>query len=125
MSASGNIVWHDLTIDNADECAEFYRKVLGWSSKEYDMGGYADHVMKSPDGSTVAGVCHAKGVNVGIPPQWLIYIQVDSVDEAICNCMAAGGSVIRETRTLDGQKFCVIQDPAGAVMGLIEPKAQD
>jgi predicted enzyme related to lactoylglutathione lyase len=125
VSENGNIVWHDLTIDNADECADFYRKVLGWSSKEYDMGGYADHVMKSPDGSTVAGVCHARGVNEGIPPQWLIYIQVDSVDDAISACRESGGHVIKETRSLDGQKFCVIQDPAGAVMGLIEPKAQD
>ena len=39
------------------------------------MGGYKDfHMVVSPTGNSVAGVCHARGKNADIPTGWLIYI---------------------------------------------------
>ncbi|HSJ09294.1 MAG TPA: VOC family protein, partial [Longimicrobiales bacterium] len=91
--APGTIGWHDLTVDNADQLRDFYADVLGWTADPLDMGGYSDYVMKTADGEGVAGVCHARGANANIPPQWLVYFMVTDIDASVAACEARGGSL--------------------------------
>ncbi|MGD2111699.1 MAG: VOC family protein [Phycisphaerae bacterium] len=120
-SAIGSIGWTDLTVANAKEVRDFYQKVVGWTTKPLDMGGYEDYCMVSPDtGETTAGVCHARGPNAKLPPQWMIYITVDDVEKSAKRCVELGGEVIDGPRGVGGKSFCVIKDPAGAVAALIE-----
>lgn len=42
---------------------------------------YADFNMLGDDGEPAAGVCHARGVNVGLPPVWMIYLPVGDLAE--------------------------------------------
>lgn len=117
----GRIGWQDLTVDNADQLRDFYSSVAGWQSQPLDMGGYDDYVMLSPDGQAgVAGVCHARGVNANIPPQWLVYINVEDLDASLKSVQQLGGEIIDGPRQLGDGRFVVIKDPAGAVCGLIE-----
>ena len=53
------------------------------------MGDYVDYSMSDQDGNVVAGICHARGSNAGLPPQWLVYIQVASVAASLA-CTSAG-----------------------------------
>ena len=118
----GTIGWHDLTVPNADEVRDFYAAVTGWKPQALSMGDYDDYVMNTADGTGVGGVCHARGANAGLPAQWLIYITVEDVDESMRQCERLGGKVIAGPRDLGSYgRFCVIQDPAGAVAGLIAP----
>jgi hypothetical protein len=119
---TGSITWTDLTVANADEIRDFYKQVVGWESTALDMGGYSDFCM-GPADAPVAGVCHARGPNVNLPPQWLIYITVDDLDRSVSECTRLGGRVLDGPRGLSGGRFCAIQDPAGAVCGLFEPPA--
>ena len=120
----GAVCWTDLTVPDAEHVADFYRHVVGWTSTPFEMGGYRDHCMNVPGtGQTVAGICHARGVNADLPPQWLIYIVVADVDASAAACLRLGGKVLAGPRELAGQgRFCVIRDPAGAVAALIAPK---
>ena len=87
------------------------------------MGGYNDFNMNLPaSGETVAGICHARGPNVKLPPQWLIYITVADVDESAKRCVEFGGKIIDGPRLMGEYRFCVIQDPAGAVAALVSTK---
>ena len=82
----GAIFWQDLTVDNADQVRDFYSQVVGWMHADQDMVGYADYNMNDPEpGETVAGICHAKGSNAGLPPQLLVYIVVADVAQSIKN----------------------------------------
>ncbi|MCX6169624.1 MAG: VOC family protein [Ignavibacteriales bacterium] len=119
----GSIGWTDLTIVNAEEIGNFYSKVVGWKSQPLSMGTYDDYVMNTPEtGSSVAGVCHARGTNVGLPAQWLIYITVANIEESISVCKNLGGKILAEPKYYaEMGKYCVIQDPAGAVCALFEP----
>ncbi|MBI4874654.1 MAG: VOC family protein [Acidobacteria bacterium] len=119
----GQIGWCDLTVPNAEAIRDFYRKVVGWSSSGLDMGGYEDYCMNLPaSGRTVAGVCHARGVNAGLPPVWLVYITVTDLDESLRQCEAAGGRVREAPKGMGGHgRYAVIEDPAGAVAALWEP----
>jgi predicted enzyme related to lactoylglutathione lyase len=118
----GAVSWTDLTIPEADPVRDFYRAVVGWTSEPLDMGGYSDYVMKVPStGAAVAGVCHARGTNVGVPPQWLIYITVADLDASVAECTARGGSIVKDPTPMGAMgRFCVIRDPAGAVAALFE-----
>jgi predicted enzyme related to lactoylglutathione lyase len=112
-----------LTVENAQEIRDFYQSVVGWDTSEVDMGGYSDFCMVSPhNGKTVAGICHARGENADLPPQWLVYITVQDLDKSAARCVELGGRVLASSKGLgDMGCFCVIQDPAGAVAALFEP----
>ena len=126
----GEIVWRDLTVKDAPRLRKFYSSVVGWKTSEVPMkdakGAYADYCMnlagKSPKkhGETVAGVCHARGVNKKVPPQWMMYVKVKSVKASVAKAKKLGGKVIDGPRLVGPMTFCIIKDPAGAVIGLIE-----
>lgn len=120
----GAICWTDLTVPDAEQVADFYRHVVGWTTTGCAMGGYEDYCVNAPgNGQTVAGICHARGVNADLPAQWLIYIVVADVDVSAAACVRLGGQVIAGPREMGEQgRFCVIRDPAGAVAALIAPK---
>jgi len=123
-NAPGSVVWQDLTVPEADALRGFYARVAGWTFAEVDMGGYFDFAAQAADGRTVAGICHARGVNAGVPPQWLLYIQVEDVAGRATACRELGGRVLHGPRRMGGRVFCVIQDPAGAVAALIGPEGK-
>ncbi|HXH59868.1 MAG TPA: VOC family protein [Fimbriimonadaceae bacterium] len=118
--APGEIVWHDLTVDDAASVRDFYSAVVGWESSDHDMGDYEDYVLQTPGGATSVGVCHARGTNANVPHMWLMYVRVESVSESVEQCMAFGGDVVDGPRMVGNSKFCIIRDPAGAFLALIE-----
>ncbi|WP_276347734.1 VOC family protein [Daejeonella sp. JGW-45] len=120
-SKPGQILWHDLTVDNAELVSDFYHGVLGWEKEGLNMSGYDDFVIKSSkEGEVVAGVCHAKGVNKDIPPQWLMYVKVSNLEESIAKCRELGGKTLGNRRKMGEGHYQLIQDPAGAYMMLCE-----
>jgi predicted enzyme related to lactoylglutathione lyase len=118
----GGVGWIDLTVDGADRLRDFYADVVGWRATSFDMGDYEDYVMSSPEnGMAMAGICHARGENLGIPPQWLMYITVADVLESAQKVVEMGGEIVLSVREMgDTGRFCIIKDPAGAVCALFE-----
>ena len=119
----GTIVWTDLTVANAEKVRDFYHEVVGWEPSSVSMGEYEDFSMNTSGGMPVAGVCHARGPNANLPPQWLIYVTVDDLDRSIDACGKLGGEVVAGPKKMgEHGRYCVIRDPAGAVAALIEPQ---
>jgi predicted enzyme related to lactoylglutathione lyase len=123
--AIGSIGWFDLTVPDAAALRDFYAEVVGWTVTEVPMGDHADYGMNEPgSGKTVAGICHARGPNAGLPPSWLIYITVDRLDERLARAVARGAEPIGALRHLGPMgRMVVLRDPAGAVFALFEPGA--
>ena len=100
---------------------DFYSAVAGWSPEPVSMGEYDDfNMLASAGGAPVAGICHARGPNAHLPAQWLMYVSVEDLDGSIRECLRLGGKVIDGPRPVGKQRFCTIQDPAGAFLALIE-----
>lgn len=118
----GSVAWADLTVPEAETLRDFYRDVTGWKPAPVSMGDYSDYTMNTPgDDRPVAGVCHARGDNADLPPQWLIYIVVADLDASMARCVELGGKVVVGPRAMGSQaRLCVIQDPAGAVAALYQ-----
>lgn len=116
----GALAWFDLTVPNAKQVSDFYSDVVGWQSSPVSMGEYDDYSMQTPDSKTdVAGVCHAQGVNQGLPAQWLMYIKVADLDTSLAQVAKLGGSVLTPVKPLsDSSQYAVIQDPSGAVCAI-------
>jgi predicted enzyme related to lactoylglutathione lyase len=120
--AVGTVVWCDLTVKNAIRLRDFYARIVGWKFSAVKMGEYSDFCMVAPaTGETVAGICHARGSNASLPAQWLIYVVVENVERSAAKCRRLGGKVLVKPRPMDGGRFCVIRDPAGAVCALYRP----
>ena len=117
----GTIGWIDLTVDDAEAVRDFYAAVTGWRPEPVAMGGWDDFNMVAPaTGQPAAGVCHARGGNAGLPPAWMIYIVVADLDASIEACRRGGGELVAGPRSMGGDRYCVIRDPAGAVAALYE-----
>ena len=117
----GTFLWHDLTVPDAEQVRDFYQAVVGWTAENVDMGGYSDFNMQVPDsGETVAGICHARGDNAALPPVWMVYLSVANIEESTAKVVELGGKLLTPIKGEPGSgAFCVIQDPAGAVVALL------
>ncbi|MEE3011189.1 MAG: VOC family protein, partial [Pseudomonadota bacterium] len=79
-SSIGRIEWIDLNVGDAARSKDFYCRVIGWKSTDVEMGTYSDFNLNLPgNGETIAGICHARGMNADLPAQWLMYVRVADV----------------------------------------------
>jgi hypothetical protein len=117
---SGTMVGIDLTVPDPEQIRDFYASVMGWTPRPVDQGGYVDYEMTDgATGSAIAGICHARGANAGLPPVWLPYVAVDDLDGALRRCTELGGSAVAGPFGDAGSwRYAVIRDPAGAHLAL-------
>lgn len=121
----GRIAWLDLTVAGASAARDFYRQVVGWSVQDSEMEDngehYADYTMLDAGGSPVAGVCHARGANSGLPPVWMLYLPVGDLAESVRRVVDEGGAVIKTVQDEDGRSvYAAVQDPVGAYLALVQ-----
>lgn len=124
-SAVGRISWLDLTVADAAAARDFYHQVVGWSVQDVEMEDvgerYADYNMLAEDGRPSAGVCHARGVNAGLPPVWMIYLPVGNLAESLRRVPEEGGAVVRAMQGENGEVvYAAVQDPVGAYFALVQ-----
>ncbi|MCR9159907.1 MAG: VOC family protein [bacterium] len=120
---AGRIAWLDLTVHDADAARDFYAAVIGWTpdpaSMKDDAGAYSDYCMLA-GGQAVAGVCHARGPNLGLPPVWMLYVPVGDLNASIAAIEPSGGSVLEVMRGKgDAPTGVILRDPIGAHMALV------
>jgi predicted enzyme related to lactoylglutathione lyase len=120
----GSIAWLDLTVPNAEVTRDFYCPVVGWTTQDHEMtdddGTYHDYVLVGGDGKPVGGICHARGINQGVPPVWMMYLPVGDIDTSIARVKEDGGTVIKHTDGNCGYNIAFVQDPVGVHFGLIQ-----
>ena len=123
VARAGRIAWLDLTVADAPTTRDFYRQVVGWSVQDVEMEDagdrYFDYNMLGDDGKPAAGVCHARGVNLGLPAVWMIYLPVGDLADSLRRVEEEGGKIIKTTRQSTGEwAYAVVQDPVGAYLAL-------
>jgi predicted enzyme related to lactoylglutathione lyase len=76
--------------------------------------------MLGDDGNAAAGVCHARGVNLDVPPVWMLYLPVGDLAESLRRVPQEGGKIIKETpANVRAYAYAVLQDPVGAYVALV------
>jgi predicted enzyme related to lactoylglutathione lyase len=116
-SIIGKVAWVDLSVVDAPRLRDFYKAVIGWEPAPVNMGDYDDFSMQIPGTKEAAvGICHARGQNAHLAPQWLIYVPVANLKASVDACERLGGKVVCR----HSERYTVIEDPAGAVMMLCQ-----
>lgn len=123
----GKVGWLDITVPDAPKLRDFYKRVVGWSSTPVEMGGYEDYSMVPPNSTDgVAGICHARGNNVGLPNAWLPYFHVADIEASARQVEVLGGRLRTPIRSMGSMgRYVVIEDVAGAVCALFQSAPQD
>jgi uncharacterized protein len=113
----GQFVWYELTTPDVDAARKFYPLITGWGTQQFDK----DYTMWTTGGVPFAGIFRLgpEQRQQGIPPNWMPYIEVSSVDETARKVSSLGGTVVVPPADIPGTgRFAVVRDPQGATFGL-------
>jgi uncharacterized protein len=121
--APGTPSWVELSTQDTDAAAEFYRGLMGWSATEPgpadQTGGYR---MFQQGEQNVGGLMGL--MQEGQPTAWATYVSVADADATAAKVTAAGGTVlVAPMDVMDIGRMAFFTDPAGAVFGVWQPKS--
>lgn len=125
-SSTGTFCWTELMTRDVAAAKKFYSELIGWKLVDQNMGGM-NYTLITPPGAKepVGGMMQMEGQQFeGVPSNWMPYIMVESVDDRAKRCTELGGQIkVPPTDIPNVGRFCVIEDPTGAVISLFQTTA--
>lgn len=122
MSEQNPFLWQELVTDDQETSGEFFSKLLGWSLKKVDTGKFGIYTLFQKDGKDVAGMMNPTLDTPGEGSYWHSYIAVEDIDICANKTIELGGKVIVQPHNVpDVGRICVVSDPTGAVVHLMQP----
>lgn len=117
----GTFCWVELGTSNAEAAKSFYSKLFDWTLTDNPMGPDMVYTMLKINDKDVGGLFQLMPdmVAQGIPPHWLSYVSVSSVDESVEKIKSEGGAILNgpfDVSTIG--RMAVAKDPTGAVFAL-------
>ena len=123
----GDFCWIELATSDQPAAKHFYTSLFGWGAADSPMGEAAGvYSMFSLHGRNVGGgyTLMPDMIAHGVPPHWMLYVQVESADDAAARAAVAGGKVVGGPfDVMTYGRMAVIQDPAGAAFAVWQPKS--
>lgn len=117
----GEFSWHELATTDHEAAFKFYNTLFGWDETEsMDMGEAGTYQMYGREGMTLGGM-YNKSADVPGPPHWLLYVKVDSVDQAVDEVNRLGGKVLNGPMEVPGgskDKVAQCMDPQGVAFAI-------
>ncbi|MCB9780390.1 MAG: VOC family protein [Alphaproteobacteria bacterium] len=111
----GTILWHEIAGRDPAALRAFYGELFGWqlttTRPDYDM-------FTGPDGQPTGGI----GA-VGEHSWTTFYVAVDDIDAALTRARALGASPLSPVREDGPNLHCVVADPDGRPIGLVQHRS--
>jgi len=115
----GAFSWCELMTTDAEKAKAFYTRLFGCETEDMTMPGMPYTVVKA-GGKGIGGIMSMPQDAQGMPPMWGAYVTVDDVDATARTAAQLGAKLLVPPRDIPGVgRFCVIQDPQGAVISAI------
>jgi predicted enzyme related to lactoylglutathione lyase len=120
----GVFCWHECMSTDAAGSQAFYTGLFGWTTETADMevgGQPVQYRMFKRQGEHFGGTLQLppEAQKQGARTHWLNYVNVEDVDAAVKKAAELGASVLCPPTSIpQAGRFCVIQDPQGAVLAL-------
>ncbi len=80
----GSFSWNELCTRDVPAAAAFYCQLLGWTTRDMDMGGGRKYTIFKSGNDDVGGMMAIEAEWGEVPPHWMSYITVDDVDACFC-----------------------------------------
>jgi predicted enzyme related to lactoylglutathione lyase len=122
----GDVWWTELMTRDTKAAQAYYGEMCGWTFQTMPMPTGEYHIAMKGE-RMVAGMMDMTGLPGmdDTPPHWNSYFAVDDIDATCKATVAAGGVVIQEPWDMPGTgRIAMLQDPTGAIMGMMTPEAQ-
>ena len=122
MADHGAFYWNELLTGDVEKCKAFFGEVCGWTYDDVPMPNFTYTVARSGD-KMAAGIMDKANTGApDMPNHWMAYIAVDDVDAAAAKVAGAGGTVLQDCFDVPNVgRIAIVQDPSGAVIGLMTP----
>ncbi|HVN71979.1 MAG TPA: VOC family protein [Desulfomonilia bacterium] len=118
----GAFSWCELVTPDVAAAKAFYTKLFGWDTEDMSMPGMTYTVVKA-GGKGIGGIMPIPRDAKGMLPMWGAYVTVDDVDATARNAEKLGAKILMPPTDIPTVgRFCVIQDPQGAVINAITYK---
>jgi uncharacterized protein len=121
----GSFCWIELATSDQNAAKTFYETLFGWAANDMPMGSNDYYTIFRLEGRDAAAAYTLRPDQVAqhVPPNWMIYIAVDSVDASAGKVAELGGKVVAGPfDVMDAGRMAVISDPTGAYFCLWQPK---
>ena len=118
---SGTVTWLDLVTTDLNDAAGFYHGLLGWElTAEHRRTGL--HIVGEVDHHAVAGMMDSSEFEGGGGiARWTVFFRVERLEDSVGVAISEGGFLrLAPTTTAEGVRVALLEDPSGAVFGLIE-----
>ena len=123
MPGTGEFCWNELLTNDTADALRFYGEVIGWGSREMDMGPMGTYHILTSGGQDRGGIM-AIPEGAPFPPNWLHYVAVENVDNAFAKANDLGASaLVGPTDIPDKGRFAVLTGPTGACFGIFAGNA--
>jgi uncharacterized protein len=110
--------WIDVTQDDPDATAAFYRDLFGWSFETRTPEGAPRRYAYARMGGLLVGGIGGPREDTD-PPGWTTYVAVGSVDETVARVTGNGGTVVTGPADIPRSgRVATCVDPSGAPFGL-------
>ena len=127
----GKIVWHDLLTNDPAASKKFYGELFGWKFESVgDSSGLirdSAYTLIRHNGILIGGMIDTIALNNRSDiSQWVVVMSVEDVDDATRKFEADGGTVLTQPTDLQRRgRISILQDPAGAVLALLQTRDGD
>jgi predicted enzyme related to lactoylglutathione lyase len=119
--------WADCATTDLDAAERFYAAVLGWTAERITASDGSVYSLQKLGDDLIAGIypLNKQLLDMGVPPHWGTYIEVDDVDAVLERAKANGGIVVDGPFDEAGVgRMGVIQDNVGAFVRLWHSSAE-
>jgi hypothetical protein len=115
----GAFSWCELMTNDVHAAKKFYTDLFGWSTEDISIGGMTYTVIKAQD-REIGGMMAFPPQACMRAPYWGTYVTVDDVDTTAAKAQKLGAkSIVPPTDIPNVGRFCMFQDPQGAVISAI------
>lgn len=117
--------WVELATSDQAAAKKFYTSLFGWTADDSPMGPDAFYTMFRLAGKDIGGgyTLMPDQVAMHVPPNWLVYVAVESADTTIAKAKQLGARVLAGPMDVaEHGRMAVMSDPTGAVFAIWQPK---
>jgi predicted enzyme related to lactoylglutathione lyase len=124
----GSFSWFELATTDQNAAKQFYQSLFGWDSADFPIGPSEAYTIFRVGGRDAAAAYAMRPEQraQGMPPNWMLYVRVDSADDAAKRAEAVGGKTkMPPFDVMDNGRMAVIGDPTGAVFSVWQPNKHE
>jgi predicted enzyme related to lactoylglutathione lyase len=124
LGVANTVGWAELNARGFESAIPFYKNVFGWGEKKSEAVENApEYTEFQLDGESFAGGLEMNPmVPAEVPSYWMVYFNVDDVDDAFKKAVDTGGREMLAPSDFPGLRMAIVSDPQGAMFGLLKTK---